>query len=456
MTPNKGDAGQHLGVLSPSTLVLSRYVQVTASVLPGIHLLFVPTSGALLEITEEQSRSLCPGEPLEGIAEPLLDRLKEVGALVTKGNSEIDGILARRRQAKAAPGVLNVTIAPTMQCNFRCTYCFEEHRQEFMAPDVQAALIQFLRSRGVASGGINITWFGGEPLLAVGTIEAVHRSLEKLDVLTHKDLITNGYLLTQATIDRLLALGDWGMVQITIDGTPIVHDGRRMLVSGAGTWTRVVRNIKLAVTSGLPVSVRVNIDKTNSAHIERLVHDLVDVGVLPGAQIYLGSVTDYTQECSHTADVMLSRHQFASKKMQLRRVLLELGFSSGTALPQPICSICTADDANGYVIAPTGRIFKCWNEVHLPVERAIGHLTGLEKHPDFDQNRANWAAYDPLAHRGCLECHALPVCLGGCPWVSRALSGEFGDCGDYRFYPNEIIQIAHAEKLIDAGVQEIE
>lgn len=41
---------------------------------------------------------------------------------------------------------INLVIAPTMNCNFRCPYCYESHRDITMSMDMQDGLVKFVNN----------------------------------------------------------------------------------------------------------------------------------------------------------------------------------------------------------------------------------------------------------------------------------------------------------------------
>jgi uncharacterized protein len=413
----------------------------------------------LLELSVDDSRVVAQfmeqdGQPPREGA--LYERLISAGCLVPVDEDEVRALRLEREAARRDPGSLSLTVAPTMQCNFRCTYCFEEHRAEHMSDEVAVALVDLVRLRAGSAKSISVSWFGGEPLLSLGVIERVQRGFDEIaaarSIPSNKSLITNGYLLRGDVISRLRAMGTWDYIQVTLDGAPLIHDGRRILVSGAATWRRVVENVRNCLDGGLPVVIRMNIDTGNVDGIKEAIGLLADEGVLPRASVYLGSIISSTPECSHKAADVMARKQFATAQLSLQRHLLALGFPSGVSLPAPTCVLCTADKEAGLVVAPTGRLFKCWNEIHLDDAHAVGHL--LQPQTDLQRgNLAAWERYDPFEKAGCRECHALPVCMGGCPWEARRSQDDRGECGQYRFFPKQVVQMAHAELAVEAGCE---
>jgi MoaA/NifB/PqqE/SkfB family radical SAM enzyme len=116
--------------------------------------------------------------------------------------------LARAFQSPHRPVVAQ--IIPTRRCNLSCTYCNEFDRRSDPVP------LEDLRQRvdKLADLGTTIiTLSGGEPLLHPYVDEIIRHIRRRGAIAT---LITNGYLLTTAMIERLNAAG-LDSLQISID-----------------------------------------------------------------------------------------------------------------------------------------------------------------------------------------------------------------------------------------------
>lgn len=433
--------------------VASRYTTLTPSAVPGTFLAYNAFTGALLELDEDTFRRLEPWAETAGAAAPELSaklekRLREAGMLLPAELDERELLRDIRAQARANPDRLLLTIAPTMQCNFRCTYCYETHRQEYMSPEVEADVIRFVGRKLMCVSSVNVTWFGGEPLLNPECLERVQSFTNDYatarNIAVSRNLVTNGYLLSPQIVTRLQALGDWDVVQVTLDGLPEIHDVRRVLRSGRGTWRRIVDNCRHALEAGLPISLRVNVDGRNLDTLPGLLDLLIGEGVLPGADISLGFVVDSTDACSHVKADVLSDRDRARAALRFDAELIRRGLAPESGLPGPICGpICSVESKLGYVIAPSGLIFKCWNQVDRGPDEAIGHVGGNEM-PNAAAELARWEKYDPFARPGCFDCGAFPTCQGGCPWEAERLARpDRGECDSFRFYPRETIKVAH-------------
>lgn len=86
----------------------------------------------------------------------------------------------------------------TDDCNFRCAYCFQTKDKKYLAPETLTKGIRFFYPYFEA--GVNIIFFGGEPLLAFEHVRQAVSLLAQLNSQGDKSftyhLTTNGSLLT--------------------------------------------------------------------------------------------------------------------------------------------------------------------------------------------------------------------------------------------------------------------
>ena len=114
---------------------------------------------------------------------------------------------------------MNVELSITEQCNLRCSYCYfrETHakRCAVMSDEVMEASIRLAVKRSIETQDafLNITFFGGEPLLRMDFIKKTVKFAKKLvkqnasklkkDLKFMFSLDTNGTLLTEEIIKYL-------------------------------------------------------------------------------------------------------------------------------------------------------------------------------------------------------------------------------------------------------------
>jgi len=196
-----------------------------------------------------------------------VEQLMYCGFLIDDDFDEINHIKASLHASRYNNSVMSLTIAPTMACNFACAYCFENgiDRNEEMSEDTMKRLVNFIEARASHLDELHITWFGGEPLLAVPQLETISRHVIEIckanNVKYTSIVVTNGYLLTQENANKLMDCAV-SNVQVTIDGGKELHNSRRPLVDGSGTFERIIQNVSLAKHI-IPITIRINVDNEN-------------------------------------------------------------------------------------------------------------------------------------------------------------------------------------------------
>ena len=150
---------------------------------------------------------------------------------------------------------LRVTVLTTLQCNFACDYCFQGDHGDYnkhadkMSLDDSARLAAWIEQRldELKPKRLTLTFFGGEPLLNLPVIydlaERAFAACQKRGVTLALGIITNGLLLTEEVVDRLLPYG-LGYVKITLDGDRDTHNRMRPLRGGQGTFDRIIENVR--------------------------------------------------------------------------------------------------------------------------------------------------------------------------------------------------------------------
>ena len=345
---------------------------------------------------------------------------------------------------------LHLTIAPTLDCNFRCDYCYEEHFRVTMSRPVQEALLRWVEERASRIDLLHVTWFGGEPTLpgalqVVGNLSAAFQKLAQDRGFGYQaQLVTNGYLLDRRRMEKLAALGV-KEVQVTLDGPPEAHDQRRSLAGGQGTFWKIVENLKETVDLA-DFQTRINVDRRNAAAAIEVVEILEREGLAKRVRPYLAQVTFAGAACGNIQESCFSSVDFAQTEVELYREAARRNLPLSRYPFRLTGAFCTADRAEGYVIAPSGSIFKCWHEVTLDPHRAMGHLIDGDQ-PFHKTNEARWLSWTPMDKSDCRACSVLPLCHGGCPFEALKLAElPHGACEHYKFHLEPILEIRHAHR----------
>jgi uncharacterized protein len=358
------------------------------------------------------------------------------GFLVDEGTDETAPLEREFRKSRDEERILSLTVLPTLACNFRCSYCYEDHSAPLqMSREVEDALIAFVQERLHDGGRMSVVWFGGEPLLMKKTIGTLSRAFLDLCEARRAEysasMITNGYLLDGATAAWLKGLKVW-TAQVTLDGPPEVHDLRRPLATGGKTFRMIVDNLKAAVDF-LEISVRVNVDATNRDSLGRFLDHMIDEGIAAKAGIYPALTGPFTSACGHIADQCLGREEFSIVSLETsleltRRGLSDRQFPAAQDLP------CGALRRGNFIVTPSGGLAACWNRVAVP-EKHIGHLLSPPT-KEMDRERESWFDFDPFRLE-CRECLVLPICMGACAHQYFE-KGQLA-CSGWKHHPQEHI-----------------
>lgn len=170
---------------------------------------------------------------------------------------------------------LNLIILPTEKCNFRCTYCYEDFAIGKMSSTVQNAIINLLRKRLPKLNILEISWFGGEPLLAKEVIYNISKFIlrEKPEKLKFSaNLTTNAYQLNEEIFAELINC-NVNKYQISLDGDIDLHNKSRVLANGVGTFQKIWDNLVMMHNSNyeFELIIRVHFTIDNYKEHESLI-----------------------------------------------------------------------------------------------------------------------------------------------------------------------------------------
>lgn len=93
------------------------------------NLLFNTMSRSLAVLSnEDYNFFVTPNSDFSDLDENTFKELYDSGFIIDDDRDEIAEVKRAYWQSKFDKTVLHITIMTTLNCNFRCTYCFEEHR----------------------------------------------------------------------------------------------------------------------------------------------------------------------------------------------------------------------------------------------------------------------------------------------------------------------------------------
>jgi uncharacterized protein len=360
--------------------------------------------------------------------------------------SYLDFLDARERSE------VQVFFVPGYACNFACPYCYQSgYGRESRGADREVidAFYRTLDRRYGAREGrragrpLYVTLFGGEPLLPGRAAE--ERIAALVGGAAERDLslavVTNGYTL--ADYLPVLRRGRIREVQVTLDGTEAVHDARRPLAGGGRTFTRIVEGIDRALEAGLPVNLRVVLDRENLADLPALARYAVDRGWTAhprfksqlGRNYELHTCQTGREKLYERVELYESHYRLAREHpeiLQFHRPAYSVSgflFERGE-LPDPLFDSCPGCKTE-WAFDSTGHIYPCTATVGKEGEE-VGTF-----HPQFrldPQKIGAWEARDVTAIPECAGCALQLACGGGCAAVAKNRTGRLHapDCRPVR------------------------
>ncbi len=359
--------------------------------------------------------------------EQLVKNLLHGSFLLDDNIDELDIIRHRMLMGRYATNVLTLTIAPTSDCNFRCTYCYEKSviNYIYMTESIQDAIVNFVDSQKTNLRELSVVWYGGEPLLALDIIENLSRQFihicEDMDIAYSSYMITNGYLLTRNTLEILKEL-KVSFLQVTLDGDLEHHNKRRPLANGSPTFETILNNLKEGYDLLPRVSLRVNIDHDNVSVAHKISSYLEEARISDKIIPYYGCVRS-DNEC-YNDDKCLNTCEFAELEYNFS---MEMG-NHKNYYPINKASFCCADRVYGYVISADGLLYKCWSDIGNRA-RSVGNI--LYPFNYVNEIYLKYMLFEPMSFSPCKDCNILPICMGGCPF-QRITTGK-QQCSNYKY-----------------------
>ena len=255
--------------------------------------------------------------------------------------------------------ILSLIILPTEQCNFRCFYCYESFELGKMNSEVVEAILKLVRQRASSLKQLNISWFGGEPLMAKDIVLYLSEEFQKLskefDFIYNGSMTTNGYYLESKLLKTLVDLGITSY-QITLDGSKESHDKIRVMKNQKGSFNTIWSNLLSfrKIDSQFRIGLRIHYSPTTILDIKKFAPTLVNTfkndkrfSLLFKNIAKLGSVND---------DILSTCTNNEIQQYQMELGLLAKDFN---VTETELDYICYASKANSYMIRSDGSVGKC-------------------------------------------------------------------------------------------------
>jgi len=353
--------------------------------------------------------------------------LGDNGFIVEAGKDEHSEYLTsflRTRNEKA--NLFSLHFLPTMKCQLRCPYCFENSvkRMGAMSLKVLDQSVGWI-SRYLAVNpevtSFRCVLFGGEPLLekelVTSALSRISSVVKSAGVQFWTDITTNGDLL-DLSIASVLKEYWCRKIQITLDGPKEIHDTRRCGQAGYVSFDRIIANVRMLLDGNFVerVNLRISLDEVTADAVPDLLGYIADLGYSDRIQLSLGIVVPSLG--TKTRDIC--EGFIAEKVVNAWKIAQGLGFE----IPEEFLlgPWCVAIAKHSAVLQPNGSLQKCF----CTVGRPEFDFTDVSQTPKSYSRDSRFERFDRMGD--CLreKCPYLPICGGGCIHDSVVKHGSAG------------------------------
>lgn len=356
---------------------------------------------------------------LKNIHPSFFDHIKDKGFIIDKNTDEIECVKKIVSSIDQNNNIFELIINPTMNCNFKCWYCYETHIKDSKMSSLTINKVILFINNILANPNLkqfHLSWFGGEPLLyynktILPILQKIHPLLKSKGIEFSSNFTTNGLLINQKILTDCNLFGV-DHFQITLDGHRERHNKVRFVNKDRGSYDEIVNNIKLTVKNRINVTVRINISEdTLNDKVTEIINDFSDL-TLEDRNFLIFSFHKVWQEEKNLENEMIKLiEQFKIHKLSTQTI----------DEVDHVRNSCYADKKNQATINYNGEVFKCTardfkSENREGILQEDGSLLWNEKH----DNRMNIK----FKNKPCLTCKILPICNGSCSQLALESKGK--------------------------------
>lgn len=340
----------------------------------------------------------------------LYNNLLKSKSILEDNVDEISLVKNLQRTVDNNEKIFILTINPTLDCNFRCWYCYENHVfRSKIEPEILCKIKKLIHNIVVKQTMLEhfqLNFFGGEPLLGYNTVIDIITYAEEVCHSSGKNIsiafTTNGYLLNAERI-QVLSEHCVNSMQITLDGNRDTHNKVRFSSARLGSYDKILENTKLLLKKNIHVTLRLNYTSDNIAAMSDIVDDL----------------SDLTAEERKFLTVHFFRVWQDSQGTDIKEIVNEtMGKYRDAGIMAYIYPLnnvkvsCYGDKLNAAVINYNGDVYRC-TAVNFAKDTREGYVNNegefVWENDSYDKRKNA-----KFKNKACLKCRLLPICNGGC------------------------------------------
>lgn len=354
-----------------------------------------------------------PADRLADEAPGLYAELVKGGGIVPDGEDEFGKLRRLAAEVERSPKSYRLIVNPTVDCNFRCWYCYENHiAGSKMSPETLRRVLLLISDVVEHQAGLetfNLSFFGGEPLLYYDDIvrpvlEHCRRECRRCGVNLFVGFTSNGYLVNDAIIAHLTEDDEQKSFQITLDGNRERHDKTRFPTRGESSYDTILSNIRRLLGCGIEVILRINYTAANILSVREILEDIDTIGEQERKLLSISFHRVWQDRRMSSLPDSVVDETVEMFRKEFRNVSAAFSIDN---LRYP----CYADMLNEAVVNFDGNVFKCTARDFSDGNRCgvlaeDGSIVWNEGVDSRDEAK--------LGRPVCRSCRLLPLCGGSC------------------------------------------
>lgn len=367
---------------------------------------FIAVKDKIVDVNLLTENELMAGYPV------LYGQMLEGGMLVPDDLNELEELERRIKIGDDNHDEFILHVNPTLDCNFNCWYCYENHvpysrMTDTVTLSIEKLILSILRKPEIKS--FMLGFFGGEPLLYFK--DSAKRLIDysaNLCQVMNKDLsiqlTSNGSLISKSIVDYLAQFKC--PFQITLDGHADNHDKTRHLKNGKGSYCLIIRNIMSLCDAGIDVIVRINYTKENANSVLNILNDFIGINENVRTRLRFDFQRIWQDRSNRNDETELLMKS-------IRELFQQAGFIVlANHIPHDVRQSCYGDKLNHALVNYNGDVFGCTARDFNRTNR-IGVIdqAGIIRYDELKVSSRNNAK---LYKNVCRSCRIAPICGGGC------------------------------------------
>jgi uncharacterized protein len=369
--------------------------------------MYLVLSNTLRDVVENTCQ-----ENIKRYSQKFYKQLVESGCLIDCETNEVALLKQRIKEVDENPKIYHLIINPTMDCNFKCWYCYENHiskskmNQETINNTKQ--LISNIMSNNETEW-FPMSFFGGEPLLqywdVVLPILKHYKECLKLheNIAGNISFTTNAYLINSKMIQSFKE-NNVRSFQITLDGTKDDHDNTRFPYKGGKSFDKITGNIIALLENGFNVVLRLNYTSVNAVQMK----DVVALFTALDEKARIKLTVDF-QRVWQDKNNSLLESETKTHIENCIELFNEANIATSHKYHDFVWNSCYADKKNEAVINYNGDVYKCTAR-DFSTSNRVGYLSDIGE-IIWDKEKLK---VERFSKPQCHNCRIAPICGGGC------------------------------------------